>query len=453
MSLQSLSKAFPSWADCKRLDDYYDGKTRLMALGVSIPPEVRVLEMIAPWPRMSVDVLAELLTFVGYTMGEEQDDPRLDVLKRVYQINNMDTIIRTVLTEALVQGVGYLLVGPGDGVPRISVVAKKDVALTYDFMGRPDEALVRWYAAEGEERWAHYQVGVTEIYDPTGPGDPKRLETIRSIDGRIALIPIVNRVRADDVNGRSEMLDVLKLADAGSRTLTNIQVAQELEAMPKRWIFADGIAEAFQQSRKDKLEAYMGYLNFGPEGGTVQQLSGAALDPIANNYKLYAQIVSSLYGIPPSMLGISTDNPASAESMRVAKERLTSRGEVKQSMFGDALEELARVVLEVAGESVDGLETLETVWRDVATPSKSSQQSMALQAFQAGAISAKTMRDFLDLTPSQRQYEDTREMSQTGLAQRTVSRAAIGTDELATGDSALVQAASNAGDAGGPGEG
>lgn len=411
--------SLPSQARVGKLEKYYNGEVRLDALGVNIPPEVRVLEMVAPYPRMATDVLAEVLTFVGYTLGEGVEDERLAFLKRGFQINNMDSLIRQVITEALVQGAGYFIVGPGpDGVPRITAHQYRDVAVHTDHLGTVKEALVR-IPSHGQngapDRYAYYTPGMVATYERTLTGRETWTKTTRLPYDVVPVVPLANRGRLGDRTGRSEMLDVLTLSDAASRTLTGLQVAQELEALPKRWIFADGVAQALAEAGKTKLEAYMGYLNFGPTGGSVQQLNGAALDPLINSYKLYAQIISAVTGIPPSMMGITTDNPSSADAMRVARDRLTSRGEAKQAIFGDALEDLARVVLRVAGMSVDGLEVLEAVWRDVATPSKTAQQAMAYQAFQAGAISARTMRDFLDLTPAQREREDARELAAEGM--------------------------------------
>lgn len=425
MSFESLQRNLPSQFDARKFDAYYNNEARLDALGVNIPPEARILEMVVPWPRLSIDVLVEVLTFVGYTLGSDPNDPRLKYLKSAFQANNMNTGIRLALTDALVQGGSYWLVGKGRKYPRITSISADDAAIERDEFGDISEAVVRWRvgASRFDRRLSHYQRGRTDVYAsaPTGWEHIDKLSGKTDID-EVPVVPMLNKARTSDHLGRSELIEVMKLSDAGSRTLTGLQVAQELEAMPKRWIFADGITKALEESGKSKLEAYMGYLNFGPEGGKVQQLNGAALDPLINSFKLYAQIVSSITGIPPSMLGISTDNPSSAEAMRVAKERLTTRGEAKQSMFGDSLEDLARIVLLMGGQDTDDLESLESVWRDVATPSKSSQQAMALQAFQSGAISARTMRDFLDLTPAQRQREDDRELMHSGMPRREVNR-------------------------------
>ena len=42
-----------------RREAYYEGEVRLAALGVNLPPATRVLEMVAPFPKMAIDVLVE----------------------------------------------------------------------------------------------------------------------------------------------------------------------------------------------------------------------------------------------------------------------------------------------------------------------------------------------------------------------------------------------------------
>ena len=134
-------------------------------------------------------------------------------------------------------------------------------------------------------------------------------------------------------------------------------------------------------------------------------MPGADLTPIISAIKMYAQNVSAVAGIPPSMLGITTDNPSSAEAMRAAKERLVAKAERKQALFGDVWEQWARIVLGLCGRPVSGLETLETIWRDSATPSQAAKNQTVLQAYAQGLVSAPTARELLPLSPEQRARE------------------------------------------------
>lgn len=407
VSFSKLVQQAESLRGYNNFEAYYDGEVRLDALGVSLPPEVRILEMVAPWPSLAVDVLSEVLRVDGF---KHEDKKVTSKLRKWWQANDLDTNIPLGITEALVQGAGYLIVGPGRaGTPRISVHQPSGMAVGYDHMGDVNEA-VRRYSVGDIEHAAHYQPGVTTYYR-RGSGGWSELSRKETGIPRIPVIPMLNKVRLGDTSGRSEMLQVMKLADAGSRSLTNLQVAQELLALPQRYMLGSGVNEFKKPdgTMASKLDVYLGYLLTGPADGKVGQLPGADLSQIINTIKLYAQMVSSITGIPPSMLGISTDNPASAEAMRAAKERLISKAEAKQALFGDAIEEAMRVALMMDGVAEDGLESLETVWRDPATPSQSAKAANGLQAHAQGVISSTTARDFLQLTPAQKQAEDARD--------------------------------------------
>ena len=102
-----------------RFESYYEGNVTLDALGISLPPAARVLEMAAPFPKLAVDVLAEVLTPEGYLLGDDRDTPAL--LRRWWQVNDMDTTVRLAITEALVQGSAYFVIGEGTSdAPRIT---------------------------------------------------------------------------------------------------------------------------------------------------------------------------------------------------------------------------------------------------------------------------------------------------------------------------------------------
>lgn len=394
------------------LEGYYEGTVHLDALGVSLPPQVRVLEQVAPFPKFAVDVLAEVLNPEGFTLATGRQVP--DLLRRWWQANNLDTAVKLAIVEALVQGQSFLIVGPGTGdIPRITAHRRIGMAVEYDHMGEVAEALRRY--KRGDQRFAaHYLPGETRYYrHDGGQWVEDRAARIETGASRPAVVPITNKARLGDVIGRSEIIEITTTTDAASRSLTNLQVAQELLAMPTRYVFADGADSP--ESMEQALKAYFGHFITGPAGSSAGQIPGADLSQIINTYKLYAQIISSVTGIPPSMLGISTDNPSSAEAMRVAKDRLIARAEVKQSMFGDSIEDAARLALEMQGAAVEGLETLELQWRDPAFTSVSAKSANMLQAHAQGVVSAQTARDYLQLTPEQKAREDARSDSVAGL--------------------------------------
>ena len=404
-------------------EKYYEAEKHLDALGVTLPSDVRVLEMISSIPKLAIDVLVEVLNVDGFTL--QGNSELVDTLRIWWQANNLDTEFPLAMTEALVQGQSYILVGNGDDeVPSITVHDARYVATHRNAFGKLDEAVIVFGTerdssdVDGDDsRYAaHYTPGKLRTYVEDGVGDwrPISGEVSTNIRG-IPLVPMTNRTRLKDFHrGRSEITELLGLADGESRSLTNLQVAQELLALPQRYLFGNGISQLKDQSGNpvSKFKAYMSALWTGPQDAKAGQFPGADLSQIIDVIKLYNQKVSAITGIPPSMLGISTDNPTSAEAMRAAKERLITRAEFKQRLFSDPLEEAMRIALEMYDLlPEDGAKTLEVSWRDVATPSKASRMANLLQAHSQGVISAHLAREHMDLTPEQRAEEDRRESS------------------------------------------
>ena len=421
VSFQSMLQVAHRDADSRVYDDVYAGVVRLDSIGVSLPPEVRVLEMTAPYPRLSVDVLVEVLTPEGFICQDA--DSELAELRLLWQANDMDTTVKLAMTEALVRGVSYLSVSRRDNNRVVVQGLPPDSAtVEYDAAGDVTEGIWMFRAPSGHESAIYYAPGESVLMEYRF-GEWRvagRVETHCDVP---ALVPMTNRSRLGGWRGISELDQIIAINDGASRSLTNLQVAQELLAMPLRAAFNDKMAADVNtmnagQRRKFKLDSAMGGFLVAPRDTELKQLPGADLNPIISSVKLYAQMVSAMTGIPPSMLGLTTDNPASAEAMRAAKERLITRAESKQVVFGDALEQAALVMLQMSGVDTEGMETLECVWRDPATPSVAAKAAHALQAQAQGVISNETAREFLNLTPEQKQRENANTADLSGL--RTV---------------------------------
>ena len=401
----------------QKWESYYGGDKRVDALGVSLPPQMRVLEMPVRWPKLSIDVLVESLVLEGFKLA---DGPPPEDLNRILQANNFDTLLTLGLTEALIQGAAFVVAGGREDsdIPMLSVHKGDEFSIKEDYQGRIIQA-VRRYRKGSSTFKAVYEPGRTAWYQVEGSLEVLIEEAETGYD-RVPVVPLVNRKRIGE-EGQSEIEDISTLCDAASRSLTNLQVAQELLAMPVRYLFGDDVKSQFKNadgSQKSRVEAYLGHYIVGPKGSTAGSIPGSDLNQIINSFKVYAQQVSALTGIPPFMMGISADsNPASAEAMRSAKDRLITRAEMKQHIFGDAVEDIARMVLALAGVEVDGLETLEARWRDPAVASVSSRNALMLQAHAQGIITEETAREYLGLSPEQmarERHTDNREASTVG---------------------------------------
>ncbi len=382
-------------------ESYYAGEVNLQQLGISLPPEARVLEMSVMWPKLAIDVLVESLVLEGFTVGSGSAP---DEIHRIFQANNFDTKWPLAMTEALIQRRSYVVVGGGSdpATPLISVHSPKGFAVQRDHFGTIVEALRR-YKHGSDEFSVHYEPGQT-TWRVRRNGAWTVIDSQATGLDRVPVVELTNRVRAEG-DGYSEIEAIADICDAASRSLINLQVAQEMLSMPLRYLFGDGADdEKIDQfgNAVSKLDVYWGHLITGPAGSSAGSLDGASLEPIISAFKLYAQQVSAMTGIPPFMLGITADsNPTSAEAMQVAKDRLVTRAMQKQNLFGDAAEDIARLCLDAARISTDGLETLEARWRDPSVASPAARNAQILQAQAQGIITKETAREFLGLSPEQ----------------------------------------------------
>lgn len=403
MSFDSLrAQAIP--ADAMELEAYFNGEKRLAALGVSLPPEMRVLEMVSGWPRLVVEALVERLTVEGFYLASDEDFARQ--AWRWWQANNMDVTSIMLETEALVQGSAYAIVGPGEfDIPRITAHSRTEMRVSYNQFGKIGEAIRKYQMEDGSQWYAHYEPGFTHYYGEGNSGKWLKAATLQTGLSRVPVVSFVNRQRIDKLTGESEMRDVMALSDACSRSLTNLQVAQELVSMPGRYLlgadsdsFVDG-----NGNPKTQFEVYIGRILLGPAGATAGQFPGAQLDQIINTIKLYAQKVAAITGLPNSYLGITSDNPASAEALNAAANRHVKKAEQKQVIFGESFEEVMRIGHELVTGSVDpNLVDLETRWRNAATPTLQSNAQAAVQLVQTDIIPAVVARDMVGLTPEQK---------------------------------------------------
>lgn len=440
MSFENLMRAFESGALHPRggMEAYYEGHARVAALGVSLPPKARVLEVQAPWAKMAIDVLTEVLIPSGFITSCEEDLKPIGWVEKTWQHNDMDSQFNLAASEALATGAAFWVLSPPDGeseYPYVRALDSKHACVRTDWQGRLLEGLAV-YRVDADTVGATY-------YLPDGVVFYKRndssQEWLTDGSGRLdswgpSIIPMYNRARIKDKYGRSELTEMATIIDAASRTLTNIQVGQEVAAWPLRLLIGNHSAQILD-SMPDTMQAYIGNILAAPEGSDIKQLTGVDMTPIQNIYKLYALQISSMTGIPPSMMGVSADsNPTSAEALRVAKDRLIARAENKQRQFADSLERIARTVCVMGGFDLAGPTALEVQWRDAAAPSVSAMMASALQAQAQGVLSAQTARDFMMLSPQQREREDARsqevdEMAGAGVADRSAPEDADDEDE------------------------
>ncbi len=380
----------------KAVADYYEGKALVKDLGIAIPPHLRGLMSVVGWPGTVVDVLEERLEHNGWVVPGTQDDLGITDIVEANQLN--EEFSKGHL-DALIYGVAFGITGKGDpskGDPDVLVTVESPTHTT-GIWNRRKRALeyalcVTYDDDEKATGAAFYQPGVTITLAVDGNTWEIEDRDEHSMPG-IPVEPLVNRPRAGDVAGRSEITRAIRYyTDNAIRTVLGMEIAREFFSAPQRYILG-ATAKDFVDENGNPLAAWESYLGRilaigAQEDGTLPQagtFTASSPEPYLAQLRGLAQLVAAESGMSATYLGIIQDNPASADAIRAADVRLEKRAERRQRIFGGAEGRLMRKAVWVRDGKDPGV-TPKPVWRDAGTPTRSAQAQDAVALVTAGIL-------------------------------------------------------------------
>lgn len=383
-----------------QLDSYYQGMQHLEQLGLAVPEDLRKFVTIVAWPGTQVDSIEERLDVEGFRLpGTPEADQGL---AEVWQVNDLDDESQMGHTDSLVLGRSYACVGTGDDpeFPLVTVESPLEMIHEWSPRDRETQAAARFYADDS----AGVVVPRATLYTPDATTwlitDGQKWAVEDRDDhklGRCPVTPLINRSRSHSRYGVSEMLRIITLTDAAARALTNAQVATEVMALPQRWAAGMTAADFTDKETGEAVTAWQAY--FGAVWATPNkdakfgQFSAADLGNFERIVNHYAQLVSGVTGLPMRFLGQMSANPPSADGIRADEARLIKAAERKQRALGASWERVMRLVrLFQTGADDPKLASMETLWRDPATPTRAQSADASVKLFQAGIISRRQAR-------------------------------------------------------------
>lgn len=377
---------------------FYDGQERLEDLGISLPPALSNLPVVVGWPAAAVDVLEERLDFEGWS------DPALD---QVYRENDLDVVASMVHIDALIFGTGFAVVSGGSGAEnggRVEVTAVSPFEMVADrdartgriiragqFITDPDGTRRCVLYLPDRTVWLSHRRGRWSVDDE-----------FAHLMGEAQVVQFVNRPRASKMGGRSEITPTIRYCtQAALRTLAGAEVAREFYAVPQRWMM--GAPESFfldedgnPRGAWDAMAGKILAVEADPSSGStpqVGQFTAYGMSPFFEQLRAYAQIVSAEASIPPSYLGFVSDNPASADGIRMSENRLVKKAERRQSAFGKAWTDIARLVSRASRDVEVSLRqdvaAVRPMWRDAATPTLAATTDAVIKEIAAGVAPAR----------------------------------------------------------------
>jgi hypothetical protein len=404
------------------LNDYYEGDQALEQLGLAIPPELRDFSVILNWPRVAVDGCEQRLDVVGFRLGTGRPD---SYLGQLWQYNDLDEHQSVAHTEALALARSFLCLGTNEDdpdFPLVTVESPLEMATIRDPRTRKVIAALRLFGEQSDQNQTQQTADLnathSTLYLPDVTYTMSRDQGTWVLDddpddhnlGIVCVVPMLNRGRATNrrfayAEGVSEMNDVIPIAESASRAITNGQLAQETHAVPHRVLLgatkADFVKPDGTPTRA--FDAYMsGLTALANPNGKAVQFDATDLSNFANMVDLYAGQAASVANMPPEYFGLHTQNPPSADGQRAGETRLIKKAERKQTSFGHAWEQVARIAMRMRGVD-DSLELrqIEAIWRDAGTPTKAQQTDATVKLRQAGLVDWETAQIDLGRTPAE----------------------------------------------------
>lgn len=386
---------------------YYEALARPTAIGIAVPEKMRFLTAAIGWPRLYLDSIEERLDLESFRLAD--DHSSVERLMDWWQANNLDEESGLAHLDALIYGRSYVTVaapGPLDdqAIPIIRVESPLHMYAETDPRTRLVTRAVRVYENPNDpaQKWATlYLPNVTvHLIEQNGrwESDPA-LPTVKHNMGVVPVVPIVNRERLSDRDGRSEITPELRsFTDAASRIMMDMQAAAELMAIPQRVLFGvDPGSLAPNGSPGEVMTAYMAQIMaVENEQGKAHQFQAAELMNFVNVLEELSKHVAAYTGLPPQYLSFSSENPASAEAIKSSEARLVKKCERKARLYGGSWEMVMRLAVRIMDEAVpQEMHRLESVWADPSTPTFSAKADgvTKLYANGVGIITKRRARE------------------------------------------------------------
>ena len=432
--------------DLRKLDAYFKGEQPLRFLALELKQEFgeRLAEVVINWPEMVAEAYEHRLDVTGFRYPDSLSngiavDNRDADLWRIWQDNDMQRQSSVAHLESLVFGRSYAIIGargaleegpaPEEGAPvafddidtdspLITVEHPYQVITEADPRTRqPASALKRWRDADKVERATLYLPNATHHFARRrGWVEEDRDEHNLGV---VPVVPLVNRGRMLEQDGRSEFASVLPLADGANKMATDMMTSGEFHAMPRRWALGMTASDFEDEdgnpiSPFEQIAGRVWAHSKKPGEVEVGQFPEADLVVFHNTIRLLGQLVTQLAGLPLYYLNFGTDNPASADAIRSSESRMVKGAERKHNGLGaDWRRTLAIAVRVRDGESWDpAVRRVKTIWRDASTPTVAQAADAAVKKRQAGIITLRQARIDLGYSPEEirrMEQEDTEE--------------------------------------------
>lgn len=347
---------------------YYDARENFKDFGISIPASIKTkaTPMIG-WPAKAVRSLADLSVLEGLSIPSED----MHGLKEMFDDNRLDVDIPQCIVSCYIHSCAFMTVSANpDDTDRILFTPRSadwSSAIWNRARRRIDAALTIT---------SNDDSGNITSFDAWLPGVVYRCERKRrgwtseryetNLD-ECTVVPFTYDPQMNRPFGRSRInRTVMALTDTAFRTVVRMEATAEFYSVPKLW-FLGADRDAFSEDTWSSLISAINAISKDEEGDTptIQQVSQASMTPHSDMLKTVAMLAASEMSVPVDEMGITLDNPSSAEAMAAAERKLTRIADRQNRIFTRSIRDMLALAVrmrEHISETPDDMRDVRPVW-------------------------------------------------------------------------------------------
>lgn len=314
-----------------RLSRYYDGEIVVHDRGRRVSAKRLENDQVCYWPEAVVDKLAERIRLESFVTKDGSDD----TLDAIMDASNVVNEYASFLPSKLVHGPMFCAVNNTPGGVRVRMHNALDAAALPDPERRPGVVGAGMCVARVERtKWSSGPVPTqVNLYTPGMVTVIRRLEQAHwraepmYVPERDPMFfAFVHKRSGERPFGKSRITRAIRCyTEDAVRVLWNHEVAAAVYSQPMRGLLglSDAQYDALMAKGKDATyDDRMVLAGVNDEGHAPQltQLTAASPEPYIASLRMLASLVSGASGVPLASLGITTDNPSSADAIQAARE-------------------------------------------------------------------------------------------------------------------------------------
>jgi hypothetical protein len=227
--------------------------------------------------------------------------------------------------------------------------------------------------------------------------------------GRVPVVALVNRPTLINLDGSSDITDLFPIVDAIGKLGSDLMVASEYGASPRRWavgVSPDLMTQEQSDSLNEKVKTHWEQSHAakiiisGSSDTRFGQFDSVELGNFSQAIEMLMSQAASVASLPPYYVSTSVANPTSADAIRSSEGRLSSKAYQRQAWWSGAYEQIMRLaVLIETGIDDPNLDDLETLWANPEPATVAQTADAQAKLIGAGIIDRRASLESLGVSP------------------------------------------------------